>query len=181
MPTWEHLVATLAIFAIGSALHFAYSWLGEWRPSALLAAVNESVWEHLKIAFWPALLWSLLRWRGNTCSDTSYWAARSFGLLTTSFVIIGVFYGYTAILGDNLLPVDIATFALAIFAGQLVAARALRWVERARKLRVSGLGLLIAQIAAFATLTFFPPHLPLFEDPRNGFYGLKAYESTRNR
>jgi hypothetical protein len=34
-------------------LHFAFGWSGRWLPLALVAPVNESVWEHLKMAYWP--------------------------------------------------------------------------------------------------------------------------------
>lgn len=45
----------------GSALHFVFEWLEEWPPVALIAAVNESVWEHLKLAFWPGMIYALFR------------------------------------------------------------------------------------------------------------------------
>lgn len=40
---WEIIGAIFIIFA-GSALHFVFGWVGGWRPVALIAAVNESVW-----------------------------------------------------------------------------------------------------------------------------------------
>lgn len=176
---WTHLdlLATIPIFGIGSALHFAYDWLGAWPPVALFAAVNESVWEHLKIAFWPALLWAGVQVRLGRDGDSSYWAARGFGLLTISIVIVTVFYSYTAILGDNRLILDIVNFAMAIVVGQAVSNVTLSMVRGSSRFRRLGLVTLLAQIAAFSTFSYAPPHLPLFEDGRNGRYGLSAYES----
>jgi len=48
------------VILVGSALHFVFDWTGGWRPAALFAAVNESIWEHLKLAFWPGLAWALV-------------------------------------------------------------------------------------------------------------------------
>jgi hypothetical protein len=48
------------IVLAGSALHFAFDWSGHWLPLALIAAVNESVWEPMKLAFWPAVTWAVL-------------------------------------------------------------------------------------------------------------------------
>jgi hypothetical protein len=46
------------VFAVftGSGLHFLFDALGQWRPVAIIAAVNESTWEHLKLAFWPMFI-----------------------------------------------------------------------------------------------------------------------------
>src|SRR5690625_4235364 len=44
------------LFVVGSILHFIYDWSGGQRWAAVLGAVNESYWEHIKIAIWPVLL-----------------------------------------------------------------------------------------------------------------------------
>ena len=171
------LVGALPIFIAGSLLHFAYEFLGAWPPAALIAAVNESVWEHLKIAFWPALAWALSQLFWKPAAGAAYWAARGWGLLTISLTILVVFYGYTAILGRNLLAIDIATFALAIVAGQAVSSVLEPAMERARSVRILGVVVLFAQILAFATFTYAPPALELFKDSRNGLYGRAAFEA----
>ena len=40
----------LPLTIVGSLLHFLYDWTGEKRWAAVLGAVNESYWEHIKIA-----------------------------------------------------------------------------------------------------------------------------------
>lgn len=171
------LFATIPIFLAGSALHFAYGWLGQWPPVAFFAAVNESVWEHLKIAFWPALIWAFVQlWLGRP-RKIGYWAARGFGLLTISVVIVVVFYGYTSILGANFLPLDITTFAMSILIGQAVSNFALSAVRSSRLVRILGQAALVAQVGAFSVFSYAPPHLMLFKDARNGLYGLAAYEA----
>ena len=49
---WLTLVAALAL---GVLLHFLYYWL-PYPIVALFSPVRESLWEHLKIIFWPLLL-----------------------------------------------------------------------------------------------------------------------------
>ena len=171
----KSILATVFIFLLGSALHFAFEWSGGWRPLALFAAANESVWEHLKIAFWPGLLWAAMRARSAAVPSAPYWAAQGLGLLATSIAIIGIFYGYTAILGDNVLAIDIATFALAILLGQIVGEKTLH--SKRTSLRLIHHLLLFAQIIAFAMLTYFPPEIFLFQDSRNGLYGFEAHQA----
>lgn len=165
------IAGSICVFALGSALHFTFAWSGAWTPLALIAAVNESVWEHLKIAFWPGLLWAAASARRD---GAAHWAAQGVGLFAVSAVIVAVFYGYTAVLGDNYLFVDIATFALAIAIGQVLAAELTPPMRRRGAFRRIGAALLIGQVAAFALFTYLPPPFELFKDPRNGRYGLEA-------
>jgi hypothetical protein len=48
------LVGIVFIIFLGSALHFTFEWSGNQPAVGIFSAVNESVWEHLKLAFWPA-------------------------------------------------------------------------------------------------------------------------------
>ena len=44
---------------LGILSHFFYDWSGRTPLAALISPVNESIWEHMKLLFFPALLWSL--------------------------------------------------------------------------------------------------------------------------
>ena len=91
-------------------MHFAFGWFRDWTPLALAAAVNESRWEHLKLAFWPGVLWA---WIMPLPPDSSRWevlSAKGMSLAITAILIVKIFTTYTAILGRNLLFLDIGTF-----------------------------------------------------------------------
>ena len=51
---WEIACIFWIAFA-GALLHFAFELSDYWKPMAFIAAVNESVWEHQKMFFWPFL------------------------------------------------------------------------------------------------------------------------------
>ena len=53
------LLGILFAIAAGILLHFAYEWSMENPFVALFAPVNESVWEHLKMLFFPVFLYTL--------------------------------------------------------------------------------------------------------------------------
>ena len=168
---WEALGAVFVIF-VGSAMHFLFGWTGGWRPVALIAAVNESIWEHLKLAFWPGLAWAFFPPKGYRLPLMARLAGRGFGLLFTAILIIAIFRGYTAILGQNLLLLDIGTFVLSVLLGQLACALSSMHAMACRGSLFLGLALLLLQIAAFASLTFFPPDHSLFVDSRDGLIGI---------
>jgi hypothetical protein len=56
------LVGTVFMIILGSILHFTFEWSGGNPVVGAFSAVNESVWEHLKLAFWPALLFMLIEY-----------------------------------------------------------------------------------------------------------------------
>lgn len=155
----------VVITLLGSALHFAYAWSGQTGWVAIFAAINESVWEHLKLAFWPAVLWSLLGALAIRRDVRNFWVGRTVAVTLPPLLIAVGYYGYTALLGRHLLAADLALFALAIFAGQMSALAVYRMPDMGRG--VARLALLVIALAclAFASLSFFPPDLALFDDP----------------
>ena len=46
---------------VGTVLHFLYDWLGESVLVAPFSGVNESTWEHMKLLFWPMLIFALFQ------------------------------------------------------------------------------------------------------------------------
>jgi F0F1-type ATP synthase assembly protein I len=168
---WE-IAGFVFISLSGSLLHFAFEFLGEWPPAALIAAVNESVWEHLKLAFWPALLYALIERPFFGRRAKKFWVAKTVGIFVMPAVIVSGFYGYTALAGGHILWADIFLFMLAAFAGQMVSFGLLLRRTFPSSIKLPALILLALMVAAFSLLTFFPPHSPLFCDPRTGQYGI---------
>jgi len=171
-PLRQDLLGVPFIIAGGSALHFAFSWADEWPPLAIVAATNESIWEHLKLAFWPSLVWALIESRRVGLPAQSYWAAKGVSFLVAPIVIVVVFQSYTAILGRNLLVLDIGTFVVAVVLGQLGSIWLLTRRPVVKPAAWVGIALLLCQLAAFSLLTYVPPNHPLFIDPRSGAHGL---------
>ncbi|MFW9925127.1 MAG: DUF6512 family protein, partial [Candidatus Thorarchaeota archaeon] len=50
---WQ-IVGGIVIFSLGALWHFMFEWFGGWPPIGWFLPVNESVWEHIKLMFWPA-------------------------------------------------------------------------------------------------------------------------------
>lgn len=161
-------IGGLFILVAGSLLHFSYSWSGESRLAGVFSAINESTWEHMKIAFWPGLVWAGGRVLAFRDSYYDYWSARGFSLLTTTLLIPALFYAYTFVLGQNYLILDIAVFLLAIAFGQIVFLNCLSLFQRGLTTgRSTGVALLSLQLIAYSFFTYWPPEYGLFQDPRN--------------
>ncbi len=167
---WE-LIGIIFIVVLGSFLHFAFDLSGQWPPLALIAAVNESVWEHLKLGFWPALFYALIEYRYLGKSTTNFILAKVTCLYLISVSITALFYLYTAFIEDMLVA-DIAIFVLAIIIGQMTGYCLLSHQKLPEHFRVLAIVALVISILVFSLFTFFPPHLPVFRDPLSGAYGV---------
>jgi hypothetical protein len=177
---WEW-IGVAVIFLGGSLLHFVYEWSGSWPPAALVAAVNESTWEHLKMAFWPGFFYALMEYAVLRRGLNNFWLGKFLGLLCMPLVIVMLFYGYKAVLGRSFLPFDLVIFLLAAVTGQMISFRFLTSAPLSTAVRGSGVAGLGILLAVFSLFTYFPPHLFLFQDTHNLSYGLTvAMISTAN-
>ena len=168
---WE-IVGALFIIAIGTLLHFLFEWSGESPFVAPFAAVNESVWEHLKLAFWPAAVWTLLERNPLRTRGNNFWLARATGVTLMPLLIVVLFYGYTFLLGDNALFLDITIFVVAVCAGQYVSYRLLKGDERSPSLNLVAPAIIVVLAVLFIVFTFSTPHVGLFEDSLTQTYGI---------
>ncbi len=168
---WE-LAGVALIFIAGSLLHFIYNWLGQWKPLALIAAVNESSWEHLKMAFWPGLFFYTLEFAFLKRQLKNVFAAAAVALLVMPVVIVFLFYSYTLLLGRHLVPVDIAIFFLAIAAAQSFHFKLTTGKPLPPRIERYAVVLLLLLLVVFSLFTFYPPEFFLFRDPGSGGYGI---------
>lgn len=169
---WQ-LGGFLFVCAAGTALHFLYQWSGGSVAAAPFAAVNESVWEHMKLLFWPMQLWAGAERAVLGGYSRGFWPAKALGILLGLALIPALYYTYTGALGVSVMWVDIAIFFVAAAAAFLAETRMLARDWRCRGgTRASALVLLLLLSAAFVLCTFVPPRVPLFRDPVTGFYGL---------
>lgn len=146
------LITTLA----GIALHFLYDILPS-VPTAVLAPVNESIWEHIKLIYWPYLVAMCIVTGKEGRGKRGVWL---FTLLVISFAMLLAGYVYHISLGlDNLL-FDIILYVLLMAFGFWLPGRLTP--KNAKSAPVLFLVILLG--AAIILFTFLPPDHILFAD-----------------
>lgn len=171
--TW---ISVIAIFALGTLAHFLYDLSHENKILGLFTAVNESTWEHVKIAITPTLIWSLVDGYlyGN---NPNYFTAKLSSLLILTFFIPFVFYSYTRLSKKPILPVDILTFLAAIILAQFTFTIIINQPALPHLITyISTIGL-FAFFGAYMTLTLMPLRQIIFKDPITGQYGFRAHRN----
>ena len=164
------LIGFILATTLGSLLHFVYEWSGNLKPVGLIAAVNESTWEHLKLGFWPLLLWGIYEYVAYGKRVKNFFLAKTVALYSFCILVPAIFYSYSSILGRNYLILDISTFVVSVALGQFISYKVQK-TEKDLKMEVIGKVLLIILFAMFISFTFFPPKIFLFKDPVSGGYG----------
>lgn len=159
--------------AAGTALHFLWKWTGENRVAAAFCAVNESLWEHMKILFLPAFLFSMAEvWLRDS---RSFLAVRGLSLWTGTLLLPALYYTYSGIVGFHVLWADIVVFlvsAAAVFLLDFYLGRTGRFTSGWQQ--AAGLAALWALALVFVLWTYRPPRLPLFWDAAAGVYGIPS-------
>ena len=90
------IISFLFVSIIGTLFHFTYDYFNHNKIVSLFAAVNESTWEHIKIALTPMFLWGL--YDGYVYGfSPNYFLAKSISLLAVIIIIPLLFYGYKLI------------------------------------------------------------------------------------
>ncbi|MFW9865062.1 MAG: DUF6512 family protein [Candidatus Thorarchaeota archaeon] len=168
---WEILGAAFIII-LGSLFHFVFEWTGYWEPIGGFFPVNESVWEHLKLPYWPLVIFSLIEYRIVSDESKNFIMSKAAASILSITTIIVVFYSYTALLRIELLIVDILSFIFGVVLGQYVSYKILTAKKFDNWIIIFSWIIIIAFGTIFVLFTYFPPQIPIFQDPESGLYGM---------
>ena len=166
------LLGILFIILLGSMLHFTFELSGYNSIVGVFSAVNESVWEHLKLGFWPAILYMLIEYRFIKKEGNNFFLAKTVVPYAIAAIIPAIFYSYTSITGESIFMIDILSFIVAVIIGQYLSYRILIYKQLSAKLELVALAAMHLLAFLFIVFTFAPPHLPPFQDPISGAYGI---------
>ena len=106
------IIGIIFVLITGTLAHFFYEWTGNNYVTGLFTPVNESVWEHMKLLFFPMLIYLFVVFFKLRSDNPCIISAFCFGILLGTFLIPVFFYAYTSILGRNIFALDVGIFVL---------------------------------------------------------------------
>lgn len=158
------------LFVIGSIFHFIYDFTGENILVALIAPVNESVFEHMKMVPVPVLIWWLIGYFKYKPDKDIWFTSCLLSLIVGTAMVPLIYYFYTSAFGVEIMIVDILILFVAVLFAQLLS---LHYYNYAKAIDYRlALGIIIVIIVMFALLTLAPPKLPIFKSAADGSYGI---------
>lgn len=108
------LIGIIFVLVTGSLAHFVYDWSLQNFIIGFFFPVSESTWEHMKLIFFPMLLYGLFLYSRLKEDYPCLASALPAGILSGTFLIPVLFYTYSGILGKNYMALDITTFVIAV-------------------------------------------------------------------
>ena len=84
---WQ-IVGFLFVSVAGTLLHFLFDWTGESVVAGLFSAVNESIWEHMKLIYVPMIIFAGLEWKFAGKDIPGFWCVNLRGILLALLLIV---------------------------------------------------------------------------------------------
>ena len=157
--------------ALGTLLHFVFEWTGIYA-FAPISAVNESTWEHMKILFFPMLFIAIAQRRFFKDYD-GFWWVKLIGILVGVISIPVLFYTANGAFGKTPDWLNVLFYFLSAGLGYFVEYLLFKRAFSLGKEWIA-ISVFVILALAFAIFTFYPPKLPLFQDPLTSLYGIKV-------
>lgn len=156
----------LVISILGTLSHFIYEWSGNQKILGYIFPVNESVWEHLKLIFYPSLIYFFVEYLLLKEKPKSYISASIISIFHGMFLIIVLYYLTTGIIGKNIDFLNIFYYYLSV---------AYMLIKRENLLKSYNLEIafirniliiiLVLMILLFARFSYLPLDLRIFNPP----------------
>jgi len=167
----------IPLFIVGSVLHFTYNWAKHNKKIAIFSAVNESYWEHIKIAFWPIFLLSLVEFILGGYNHASFIPAKTVSLYAIPISMLAIVFSYKHFTKKNILFIDISAFLLTIIISQATSSLVMSQLNADGWLVLISAVFLAFIFLAFIMFTKKPPKEPdFFRDPITSKYGIKGHK-----
>lgn len=173
---WE-VIGWVAIFGFGNLFHFWYEWF-PWKPYGWFFAINESMWEHSKLTFWPALLFYVIQYIFLRKKNKNLVFSGAISLAVGILFMQSFYYTIVGVFGEEArsLALSIITFILAVTAQQLAHYFLLKIktdFDYKKQLTIDILSLVyvVFLVTIIILFTYIQPELPIFYDDFNNVYG----------
>lgn len=180
IPFWQTAGFVLTSI-LGTFLHFLFDLSGENVAAALFSAVNESIWEHMKLIYYPMLLFALVEYRAWGKETGDFWCIKLKGILLALALIPAIYYLYTGALGISSDWFNITIFFIAAAAACRMETKMFQNENSCRIPSWLAFVLILLTGVVFTVLTFVTPRIPLFRDPVDGTYGFCALTETGSK
>ena len=165
----EILYTFIIISVLGTLLHFTYNLSNKNIAFAIFSAVNESVWEHIKLLLTPIFLVSTIKY---ILKNQNNYFIRLFLMLITSILLIIIFeYLITKYIKKYksvfyILSFYVTTLVVTLIEHIFINIKPLYFLNKI------SIFLCLIMFIMYLTFTIFPPKCRIFKDPLTGKYGI---------
>ena len=162
----KNLIAVLVISVLGVLGHFLYEWTDNNAFVGCFFPVNESIWEHLKLVFFPSLIYFSYEYFTSKTKPQNYIPATIKGIYYGMLTVVVSYYTVTGVIGKNIDFINILIYFVSVFVTVSYRNSVIANDKEFSKAKV-GILIFVFAITAllFAVWGFNPPNLNIFVEP----------------
>ncbi len=160
---WES-GGVIIIFLLNFLLHGAYEHSKNNPFIAAFAPINESVWEHMKMAANSVFFYSILEYIFIGPFINNFFLAKGLLIITIPILVALLNICYMQLLKKHVLFIDVFGIFIWISLGQILSYRLLTHEMHFSTLNIWLLGASLLMLSAYIIFTFLPPNFAIFKE-----------------
>ncbi len=160
MTAKRNITAFFIISILGTLGHFLYEWSGRLYAVGLFFPVNESTWEHLKLLFFPAIIYFSAEYFKLKPNLNCFISSTAISLLAGMVFIVVFYYTYSGVIGKNIDFLNILSYYLGVMVMLGVNQLELKEINTPVFIVI-----IILFAALFPLFSYNPPPLGIFAQP----------------
>ena len=165
MKLKNFIIAFILISIAGTLGHFVYEWTNNTFLGYLFP-VSESTWEHLKLLFFPTVIFSTIEYFIIKDNVKGYWPSVVISIIVGLTTIISLFYTYSGVLGFTIDGFNIAIYYIAVLFMLIIKSLLiLSGILGSKTGNLLSIIFILAITILFIIFTYNPPNLGIFEKP----------------
>ncbi|MBR6509094.1 MAG: hypothetical protein IKT38_00620 [Clostridia bacterium] len=162
----KNILAFFIIGALGTLGHFIYDLSGNMMLLGLVFPINESVWEHLKLVFFPSLIYFFIEYMLISKKAENYIPASISSIFKAMAFIVISFYTLNGIFGKVPDFINIIIYYVSVILMLVCRNRSIEYSKQYSNItRLLLYFLTVVFTALFFIFSFIPPNLNIFKDP----------------
>ena len=138
---------------------------------ALFSGVNESVWEHMKLLFYPMFIFAIFQSLFFKNSK-HFWKIKLRVIILGLFLIPVIYYFYNGAITKSSDWINIMIFVVSIAIAYLYENRLFKSEKHFKTTKKEAIVILIVIAILFGVFTFYPIEIGIFLDPSTNQYGV---------
>lgn len=170
------LFGIVVIFLLSIPLHFVYNFSNKSTIIALFSPVNESIFEHLKLAFYPTIIYWFITYfivsKKEPIDSYTWFVSATISSIVSPILIAAIHYILVCGLDIHSLVLDILSLLVAVSVGQILALHIYLHKNYSIYDLYTSISVIFFVVLIFTFFTFAPPEYPIFKDPITNTYGI---------
>ena len=159
------LIGALFTVLVGTAELYLCRRFGASKRFSLLLPANRSIWEQLKVIFWPMVIFSVAEYFNYGTYFENFIAAKAVSVLFAMIWNIMLSYIFDSVWGKRSFALDVCITALSSATGWAANyALVKNYCLSSQFEKISGTAVILALMLCFALFTFTVPQKSIFRE-----------------